>query len=61
MKNREIEEFVPPQYIKNSRKFPGNRKISRERTGNEFSGKFPGIPGREFPGDSPTSGGLGGH
>ena len=29
LKNREIKQFVPPQYIKNSReieKFPGNKR-----------------------------------
>ena len=29
-------------------------KISRELTGNEIYGNFPGFPGRDFPGISPT-------
>ena len=43
LKNCEIEEFVPSQYIKNSQKFSGNQKISWEQTGDELSGKFQGI------------------
>ena len=42
------------QYIKISRNFPGNRKNSRDQAGLKIFGKFPGIPGREFPGASPN-------
>ena len=42
------------QYIKISRNFPGNRKNSRDQAGLKIFGKFPGFPGREFPGTSPT-------
>ena len=41
------------QYIKISRNFPGNRKNSRDQAGLKIFGKFPGFPGREFPGTSP--------
>ena len=42
------------QYIKISRNFPGNRKNSRDQAGLKIFGKFPGFPGREFPGTSPN-------
>ena len=41
LKNCEIEKFVPPQYLKNSRKFPGTKNYSRERSGTRFFGKPP--------------------
>ena len=43
------------QYIKISRNFPGNRKNSRDQAGLKIFGKFPGFPGREFPGTSPIT------
>ena len=46
------------QYIKISRNFPGNRKNSRDQAGLKIFGKFPGFPGREFPGTSPSTSGY---
>ena len=34
--------------------FPGNLKNSREPLGMKNFGKFPGIPGRDFPSTSPN-------
>ena len=53
LKNREIEEFVPPQYIKKFPKIPGKSKNFPGMNGKWIFGNFPEIPGREFPGDSP--------
>ena len=57
----EIEDFFThstskfPEISREIEKFPGNkREVNFTGNSREFpGGKFPGIPGREFPGDSP--------
>ena len=51
-----MTEFLPCSTYKFPENFPGAPKISRELSGNEIYGNFPGFPGRDFPGISPSIG-----